>query len=125
MENDHKETQRGKTTCAKIQKTATKKKVCSSASASCSSCRRDGASLTRAFPIPNNYAQLVHFSIFPLCHLSPLTVSCNISEGLCKRWGRSQRISSYLTLACPSSSSYSLIYHTQTHLSPCTPLLLV
>lgn len=51
--------------------------------------------------------------IFPLCHLSPLSVSCNTTDGICERWGRSQRISIYLTLVCPSSSSHSLIYHTQ------------
>lgn len=53
------------------------------------------------------------YTIFPLCQLSPLSVPCNATDGLCERWGRSQRISIYLTPACPSSSSHSLIYHTQ------------
>lgn len=53
------------------------------------------------------------YTIFPLCHLSPLSVPCNATDGLCERWGRSQRISIYLTPVCPSSSSHSLIYHTQ------------
>lgn len=44
--------------------------------------------------------------------VSPL-VPCNATDGLCERWGRSQRISIYLTPVCPSSSSHSLIYHTQ------------
>lgn len=60
--------------------------------------------LSPSFFLPNN---------FPLCHLSPLSVSCNTTDGLGERWGRSQRISIYLTPACPSSSSHSLIYHTQ------------
>lgn len=54
-------------------------------------------------------------AIFPLCHLSPFSIPCNATDGLCERWGRSQRISIYLTLVCPSSSSRSLIYHTQVH----------
>lgn len=59
---------------------------------------------------------LFHFflcAISPLCHLSPLRIPCKATDGLCERWGRSQRISIYLTPACPSSSSHSLIYHTQ------------
>lgn len=53
------------------------------------------------------------YTLFPPCHLSPLSVPCNATDGLCERWWRSQRISIYLTPACPSSSSHSLIYHTQ------------
>lgn len=52
-------------------------------------------------------------TLFPLPHLPPFCVPCNATDGLCERWGRSQRISIYLTRACPSSSSHSLIYHTQ------------
>lgn len=68
------------------------------------------------FWFPTFFVPLSHFfsgAISPLRHLSPLRVPCNATDGLCERWGRSQRISLYLTPACPSSSSHSLIYHTQ------------
>lgn len=63
------------------------------------------------------------FSVYivpsPLRHLSPppLLSPCNTTDTLCERWERSQRISIYLTPPCPSSSSRSLIYHTQVLLS--------
>lgn len=57
----------------------------------------------------NIFVYLLTF-LFAICLLS---VSLPTPDGPCERWRRSQRISISLTPACPSSSSHSLIYHTQ------------
>lgn len=57
----------------------------------------------------NIFVYLLTF-LFAICLLS---VSLLMPDGPCERWRRSQRISISLTPACPSSSSHSLIYHTQ------------
>lgn len=53
------------------------------------------------------------YLLSPLCAVCLPSVSLATPDGPCERWRRSQRISVYLTLECPSSSSHSLIYHTQ------------
>lgn len=82
---------------------------------------------------------------FPFYILSSLRAIClpsvsavTLQTVFVKYGGRSQRISIYLTPACPSSSSHSLIYHTQVlfivvwqpalgpwlYLSPSAPLII-
>lgn len=62
------------------------------------------------------FVYLSPFSVYLLTFLSAIclpSVSLVTPDGPCERWRRSQRISISLTPACPSSSSHSLIYHTQ------------
>lgn len=62
------------------------------------------SSFTFLFWFLTFFMPVFHFflcAISPLCHLSPLRLPCNATDGLCERWGRSQRISIYLTPACP------------------------
>lgn len=64
----------------------------------------------------NIFLYLSPFSVYLLTFLFAiclLSVSLLTPDGPCERWRRSQRISISLTPACPSSSSHSLIYHTQ------------
>lgn len=64
----------------------------------------------------NIFVCLSLFSVYLLtfhCAICLPSVSLVMPDGPCERWGRSQRISISLTPACPSSSSHSLIYHTQ------------